>query len=263
MRHPTQRYRYRLAPYIGQRKLKILDIGAGYAEKTYPFERAGHELHCTEATTPRAEYLRRLIGDRVHLGTLDDPAVAAAVRRNGPYDLIFSYHVVEHLYDARAELQILRDIAAKNAIFYLAIPELYKEGILNNIYTLEHIASFSRRSAKTLMRQVGFRPIVAKDDPFQHFSNNCQYLIGRRATAAELEDDGSGEPRHDMVDYLRRALKLDRIADLDGTSFSYHYADHEKLTYRVSEDLKRKCREPGAHLPLRIYHHGLPLFWLQ
>ena len=263
LRPTSQLYRYRLSPYVGKRKLKILDIGAGYAEKTYPFELAGHELHCTEATAPRAEYLRRLIGERCHFGTLDDPAVAAALRRDGPFDLIFTYHVVEHIYNARAELQILRDIAADDAIFYLAIPELYKEGILNNIYALEHIASFSRRSAKTLMRQVGFRPLVAKDDLFQNYSNYCQYLIGRRDPTVSGPCTESDEPSRDMVGYLRRALKLDRIARLDGGGFSYAYAGHDRLTYRVSEESKRKCRNVGAHLPLRIYHHGLPLFWMQ
>jgi 2-polyprenyl-3-methyl-5-hydroxy-6-metoxy-1,4-benzoquinol methylase len=263
MRRPSQLYRYRLARYIGERKLRVLDIGAGYAEKTHAFALAGHELHCTEATAPRADYLRRLVGDRVYFGTLADPAVAEAVRRNGPYDIIFTYHVVEHMYDARAELQILREVAAEDAIFYLAIPELYKEGILNNIYALEHVASFSRRSAKTLMREVGFRPILAKDDLFQNYSPNCQYLIGRKAHAGETGAGEADEKPRDMVDYLRRALSLPRIAGLDSGRFSYRYVGHDRLSYRISYSSRMKCREPGAHLPLRIYHHGLPLFWMQ
>ena len=169
----TQRYRYRLAPFLRAGRLKILDIGAGYAEKTLPFKQAGHELHCVEATTVRADYLRRH-ADRVHFGALDDPEIADALRRSGPFDLIFTYHVIEHIYNPRAELQLLREIAADDAVFYLAIPELYKEGILNNIYALEHIASFSRRSAQRLMTRVGFRQIAAKNDLFQYYSNYCQ-----------------------------------------------------------------------------------------
>jgi 2-polyprenyl-3-methyl-5-hydroxy-6-metoxy-1,4-benzoquinol methylase len=263
MRRPTQFYRHRLAPYLRARRMKILDIGAGYGEKTHAFTAMGHELHCTEATTPRAEYLRRLIGDRVYFGTLADPAVAAALRRSGPFDLIFTYHVVEHMYNAHEELQLLREIAADDAVFYLAIPELYKEGILNNIYALEHTASFSRRSAKTLMRQVGFDPIVARDDLFQNYSDYCQYLIGRRMRAQDAVDERVAEPAGDMVGFLAQSFKFARLARLDGNRFSYRYVGRRPLTYCVSAESKRKCREPALHLPLRIYHRGLPLFWMQ
>jgi len=56
--------------------------------------------------------------------------------------------------------------------------------------------------------------------------------------------------------------KLDRIAALNRPAFSYNFSGHAKLTYSVSEETKVKCRDPAAHLPLRIYHHGLPLFWM-
>ena len=260
-RHKTYRYFHRLEPYIGGRKLKVLDIGAGYGEKIQAFQEAGHEVHCTEATTRRAEYLRQNVTPNVHLGTLDDPAVRDALRRSGPFDLIFTYHVVEHIYNAREELQILRDIAAPNAIFYLAIPELYKEGIFNNIYSLEHISSFSRRSAKTLMSKIGFDTIIDKDDLFQYFSNYCQYLVGRKAADATTEVPANSDTEK-FARYMREALHLDRLAALKGSTFTYGYHSHAPLTYTISEESKIKCRNPSTHLPLRIYHHGLPLFWM-
>lgn len=260
-RNPTYRYYRRLLPYIGGRKLKILDIGAGYGEKIIAFKQAGHEIHCTEATTRRADYLKRNVTPNVYFGGLDDAAVREKLRRAGPFDLIFSYHVIEHIYNPRQELQILRDIAAPDAIFYLAIPELYKEGILNNVYALEHIASFSRLSAQMLMKQIGFKPIVAKDDLLQHYSNYCQYVIGRKSSAADISVPTNDDPQK-MARYLTRALKLDRIAALDRPAFSYVYKWHAKLTYGVNDETKAKCRDPAAHLPVRLYHHGLPLFWM-
>lgn len=262
-RPTTYRYYHRLAPFIGNRKLKILDIGAGYGEKIRAFALAGHEVHCTEATTRRAEYLREHVTENVYLGTLDDPAVRESLRRNGPFDLIFTYHVIEHIYDARNELRILGEIAAEDALFYLAIPELYKEGTLNNIYALEHISSFSRLAAKTLMKQSGFRTIIDKDDLFQYFSNYCQYLIGRKATpGTHLSAETNADPAK-MSRYLSKALSLDQIAALRGSSFSYTYNGHVKLTYTVSAESKVKCRDPATHLPIRIHHHGLPLFWMK
>lgn len=256
----TYRAYRRLLPYLGDRKLKVLDVGAGYGEKIFPFKEAGHEVHCTEATPRRADYLRQHVTDHVYFGTLDDPAVQQAVRKNGPFDLIFSYHVIEHIYNPRAELQILREISADDAIFYLAIPELYKEGILNNIYALEHIESFSRISAKTLLAQIGFRTVAAKDDLFQYYSNYCQYLIGRKSKVPVVVEKNADPGK--IARYLNEALKLARISTLDGACFSYRYYPHAKLTYSVSEASKSKCRDVANHLPIRIYHRNLPLFWM-
>jgi len=259
-RTPTRRYYRRLLPYIGARKLKVLDIGAGYGEKSFPFVREGHEVHCTETTTRRAEYLRDHVTKNVYFGSLDSPAVQAKLRRAAPFDLVFSYHVVEHIYDPRAELQILREITAPGAIFYMAIPELYKEGIFNNIYALEHLSSLSRRSAQMLMKQCGFQTVVARDDLFQYYSNYCQYLIGRKTDAPITVEPN--RDREKMAHYLTAALRLDRIATMESDAFSYSYHGHAALTYGVSADSKAKCRAPAQHLPLRLYHRGLPLFWM-
>jgi 2-polyprenyl-3-methyl-5-hydroxy-6-metoxy-1,4-benzoquinol methylase len=261
IRHPTYRYCQRLAPYIGDRKLKILDIGAGYGEKTTLFQKAGHELHCTEASSARANYLRSSVTKNVYFGTLDNPEVQQALRRNGPFDLIFTYHVVEHIYNPRAELQFLREIAAPDAIFYLAIPELYKEGVFQHLYSLEHIASFSRTSAKTLLQQTGFKPIVAKNDLFQTYSNCCQYLIGRRDNSEFAPPMADGDDGR-MVKFLTARLSFDRIIGLSGSTVTYSCHGREDMTYLVSADSKHKCQDIAQHLPLRIYHTGLPLFWI-
>jgi 2-polyprenyl-3-methyl-5-hydroxy-6-metoxy-1,4-benzoquinol methylase len=261
-RHPTARYCRRLAPFIGDRKLKILDLGAGYGEKTVLFRDAGHELHCTEATAARASYLRDHVTRNVYFGTLDDDPVREQVRKNGPYDLIFTYHVIEHIYNPRQELQLLREVAADGALFHLAIPELYKEGVFHHIYTLEHIASFSRNSAATLLRQIGFEPIVAKNDPFQYYSDYCQYLIGRKSDATGGALAGAPAPSEKkMARYLGDRLSLDRIASRPGARVTYRYQDRPPLTYRISAESKDKCRDVARHLPIRIYHRDLPLFW--
>jgi len=47
-----------------------------------------------------------------------------------------------------------------------------------------------------------------------------------------------------------------------GGAFSYRYHNHAALTYSTSAESRAKCGEPARHLPLRLYHHGLPLFWM-
>ncbi len=260
-RHPTYRYCRRLAPYLPNRKLKILDVGAGFGDKTSRFKEAGHEIYCTELTGARADYLKSHVTDHVFFGTLDDSSVQEALRHHAPFDLIFTYHVVEHVYNPRHELQLLHDIAADDAIFYMAIPELYKEGIFQAIYSMAHISSFSRLSARKLMQQIGFNPVVAKDDPFQYYSNYCQYLIGRKAAPNETVQIERNRDSDKFIRYLCRALKLDQIAKLDTSAFSYKNYGRSKLTYRVTEESKTKCSDIASHLPIKFYHQNLPLFW--
>ena len=261
-RKPTYRCYNRLRKYIGNRKLKVLDVGAGYGEKILPFRENGHEVYCTEATPRRAEYLRQNVTQNVFLGTFDDPGVQEQLMRHGPYDLIFSYHVVEHIYNPRQELQLLRDIASKDAMFYLAIPEFYKEGILNNIYAMEHVESFSRSSGKHLLKELGFETLCAKDDLFQYYSDYCQYFVGKKAENPNSIQVDTGFGKEKLVGYLREVFRLGQIQQMLGNAFTYTYFKHAPLMYLVSDDTKRKCLELENHLPIRIYHKNLPLFWM-
>lgn len=182
--------------------------------------------------------------------------------RHGPYDLIFSYHVVEHIYNPTEELQLLKQIASKDAIFYLAIPEFYKEGILNNIYAMEHIESFSRNSGKYLLKQLGFETIFAKDDLFQYYSDYCQYFVGKKSENPDNVKVDTGFNKQELIDYLGEVFHLDQIQRMPGNAFTYTYFKHAPITYLVSDDTKRKCHQLGEHLPVRIYHKDLPLFWM-
>ncbi len=260
-RNATYRYVRRLSPYLPKRKLKVLDVGAGYGEKTRKFTEFGHSLYCTELTGARAEYLKKNVTENVFFGTLDDPKVQAELRKHAPFDVIFAYHVVEHVYNPRSELQFLREISSPDAIFYLAIPELYKEGIFQGIYSLAHISSFSRLSARMLMKQIGFKTLAARDDPFQYYSNYCQYLVGRKAGAGENQPVGTNKDTGKFARFLAEALRFDRLSKLKGSTFSFSYFGRKTLTYRISEESKAKCLNPADHLPVKFYHRGLPLFW--
>jgi 2-polyprenyl-3-methyl-5-hydroxy-6-metoxy-1,4-benzoquinol methylase len=252
----------RIKSYLPRRQLKILDIGAGYGEKTKPFVMAGHEVHCTEATSRRAEFLRQHVTPHVYYGALDDLSVKKQLIKNGPFDLVFSYHVIEHIYDAPHELQLINEITSANALFYLAIPELYKEGIMNNIYAMEHISSFSRVAAKKLLEKCGFEAIVDRDDLFQYYNNYCQYLIGRKSSKLVTQAKGQINQSNKMHEFLESALQLSQISSLSGNCFRYKTSSLGDLTYLVSNETKEKCKNPEIHFPIKIYHNALPLFWI-
>ena len=261
-RRPTYRYYNRLRPFLPRRSLKVLDIGAGYGEKILPFRRRGHQVFCTEATPRRAEYLRSHVTPYVFAGTFDSPEVQDALIKYGPYDLVFSYHALEHIYNPARELQLLKEITTENALIYIAIPEFYKEGILNNIYAMEHIESFSRNSGRYLLKELGFKTIRAEDDLFQYYSDYCQYFLGIKASESEPIQVPTGFLESKIMDYLRIVFRLEKIAKMNANSFQFTYFRHLPLRYVVSNETKAKCLNPEKHLPIRIYHKDLPLFWM-
>jgi len=262
-RKPTYRYYNRLKPFLPrQKRLKVLDIGAGYGEKILPFKMEGHEVFCTEATPRRVQYLKTHVTPHAFLGTFDDPKVQEALIKHGPYDVVFSYHAFEHIYNPASELQLLKTITTEGALIYVAVPEFYKEGILNNVYAMEHIESFSRNSGQYLLKELGFKPIRAKDDLFQYYSDYCQYFVGIKASESEFVQVPTGFPATKLTDYLRLVFRLESIAKMSANQFEFTYFRHLPLRYVVSNETKAKCLNPERHLPIRIYHKDLPLFWM-
>lgn len=260
-RKKTYRYYNRIKKFLPNKKLKILEIGAGYGEKIAPFKDDGHEIYCTEITSERANYLKDILHFNVFQGTLDDPSVREEILKNGPYDLIFSYHVIEHMYNPKEELQILKEVAADGALFYLAIPEFYKEGIINNIFNLEHLHSFSRSSGIRLMNEVGFNVIQHDSDYFQYYTDYCQYFIGKKEDL--LNQDETQQSLEYVCHYLESSLKLKQISNLRDNSFAYKYNNHPQMNLYVSEETKKKCKNIKDHLPLKYYSKDLPLFIMQ
>lgn len=260
-RKKTYRYYNRIKKFLPNKKLKILEIGAGYGEKIAPFKDDGHEIYCTEITTARVNYLKDILQFNVFQGTLDDPMVREAILKNGPYDLIFSYHVIEHMYNPKKELQILKEVTTDDTIFYLAIPEFYKEGIINNIFNLEHLHSFSRSSGIRLMNEIGFDVITHDDDYWQYYSEYCQYFIGKRTDI--IDEHVTQDSFEKVVDYLNSSLKLKEISELDINSFAYRYNGHPQMNLHVSEESKEKCKDVKNHMPIKYYSKNLPLFLMQ
>lgn len=253
----TWRYYNRLNKYLPEKKCQILDLGAGYAEKTRAFKECGHELICVEPSEARAQYLRS-IGCKVICGALGEATVDAFVEENGPYDLVFTYHVVEHVAGGLGVYKKLVDSVAEEGLFYIAVPELRMEGAMNHVYMLEHLHSFSRNSGVRFLNRLGFEKVVAAKDPFQYISNYCQYFIGRKKSEVALSashSNGEGYPQ-----WLVSQFSLGRLAGKKG-QVGFQTFSHAGLNYQFDcAPLASLCRDDGEPL-LKIDHGELPPFY--
>jgi 2-polyprenyl-3-methyl-5-hydroxy-6-metoxy-1,4-benzoquinol methylase len=255
----TWRYYKRLLPFIGERKIKVLDFGAGYGEKTMAFRREGHELFCIEPSQARADYLRSE-GCTVVCGALGDPSVEEFMKTHGPFDLVFTYHVIEHVAGGIDIFEQLASHVRPSGFFYLAIPELYKEGLLNNVFTLEHLNSFSRTAAKRFLNRLGFEVIKDADDIFQYYTNYCQYLVGRKTAGAAVEWEAANSDSEKFFRYMAQQLHLAEFAE-DGGALRLGVYGHQPLDYAYTTEAVQRIKEAQGLPRIRFVHADNPLFW--
>lgn len=253
----TWRYYHRLAPFLTKKSSKILDLGAGYAEKTRAFEARGHQLFCVEPSEARADYLRS-IGCTVVNGVLGESAVTEFLNQHGPFDLVFTYHVVEHVAGDLSIYDPLVEQIAEGGLFYIAVPDLYKEGAMNQIYMLEHQHSFSRTSGCRFLNRLGFEVVRAESDPFQYISNYCQYFLGRKKSGVELGP--ANTDLHKYPRYLQEQFQLSKLAGTSGT-VTYQTFAHHPQTYRYRCAGSESWTPASGQALLRIAHGQMPLFW--
>lgn len=255
----TRRYYKRLQPLFGNRKLKVLDLGAGYGEKTMAFQREGHQLFCIEPSQARADYLKSA-GCEVICGVLGDPSVEAFMRTHGPFDMVFTYHVVEHVAGSIDIFEQLASHVVQGGYFYLAIPELYKEGAMNNIFTLEHLNNFSRTAAMRFLNRLGFSVQQHGDDRFQYYTNYCQYLVGRKVGEQPVAWEAANADAHRFPAYLYHQMRLDALANKAGTVRLAVFG-HQPLDYAYSGFGGAAVEGPQGTFRIRFSHGQQPLFW--
>lgn len=254
----TWRYYKRLRPLFGERKLKVLDLGAGYGEKSMAFRRDGHQLFCIEPSQARADYLKSQ-GCEVVCGALGDPKVEAFMSKHGPFDVVFTYHVIEHVAGGIELFEQLASHVVEGGYFYLAIPELYKEGAMNNIFTLEHLNSFSRIAAKRFLNRIGFSVIKDGDDIFQYYTNYCQYLVGRKVSVQPVAWEVANMNPNRYPDYLRQEIHLGKLSQNGGT-VRLSVFGHQALDYAYTTNDKAQAAGDSKVL-IRFVHGDLPTFW--
>lgn len=129
----------------GKKKGRALEIGCGYGGMVSRLIHEGYEVHATESCPVRAEAVRQLFGIPV---TTELP--------DGPFDLITSTHVLEHVADfmgllhACRERQELATIVSggfhASGVFHASVPLFAREPSMGVLLFLPHLWSFGEES---------------------------------------------------------------------------------------------------------------------
>lgn len=108
----TFRRRMRLVSRFVRPGARVLDVGCAAGYFLQVMSEAGHDVLGVEPSTAIATIAQRELGaDRVHVGSLDS-APAAAGYRNGSFDLVTLWDVIEHIPDPQATLHRVRRLLA-------------------------------------------------------------------------------------------------------------------------------------------------------
>lgn len=84
-------------------------------------------------------------------------------QQNGAYDIVFSYHVLEHLRDPMAEMVDVKQILKKGGLFIGEVPytpqalDSFSEAIKTSAFDNIHLFHFNVRSISNLLDRAGFQ----------------------------------------------------------------------------------------------------------
>jgi SAM-dependent methyltransferase len=139
----------------------LLDIGSGTGDFLHIASSRGWQVEGIELSESSAKRANQLLGgDFVRVGTLDDCNLSS-----DSYDLITSYHVIEHLIDPVSMLNEIYNLLKPGGIVFLETPNMESIGAMirgakwSNIKPPEHINYFNPASLGCGLEKAGFSRI--------------------------------------------------------------------------------------------------------
>jgi SAM-dependent methyltransferase len=137
----------------------ILDIGCGYGFFLLYCKEQGLEPFGVEISRQTSSWAREQ-GMNVFTGTLQE-----ASYENESFDVITSFHQLEHTVDPKAEVTKIYSLLKKAGIFYLALPNAFSLVAEDSFATWKwkswpnHLFYFSPQNLRVLLVRVGFQII--------------------------------------------------------------------------------------------------------
>jgi 2-polyprenyl-3-methyl-5-hydroxy-6-metoxy-1,4-benzoquinol methylase len=145
-----------LARHAPDRNSALFDLGAGYGVFLKRCQAEGYEqLTGIEASPRRAQRCVELglaVSESTGETMADEPDVVA----RGPFDVVHSSHVVEHVYDLRATMSQVRRLLKPGGIAIVVVPNILSENMLVISQGIFHIRNFTPESLAHLFAVSGF-----------------------------------------------------------------------------------------------------------
>lgn len=243
-----------LIPQIPAKNAAVLEIGSGYGGALSQLRRLGYDrLYGIEASTRRQQVCRKL-GLNVALTTAENLANDPLIASGAPYDVVFSWHVIEHVFDLAAAFHAIRQLMKPDGRIIIGVPHFSHEHVVYLGHFLPHVHSFTPQGLARFLTRHGFS-ISALDDSIR---------IAARLTPGAVLDPSPGALDRLLAERFNADLGLDRLAPF-GNSRPVLFEISQRM-FRPAETriripsrterlMKLACFGPGHNLrPIRTPH---------
>jgi len=177
-----RRWRF-LAPLFTQ-QARCLEIGCSSGNFLSIVRGEGHEAHGIDPSTGYARHAGRK-GLDVTVGEFPHDLPDSV----GPFDVIATFHVIEHVHDPQSFLRDIRQRLAPGGLLALEYPDLEQALRRNKLkptyFSKPHLHDFSQRTMRRLLESAGFRSFGAFTESEFPYDKNV-LIVARPAEAAAL-----------------------------------------------------------------------------
>jgi len=193
----------------------VCEIGCGYGHNLKAVEGLGFKkIIGVENSKVRSEITRDVHNLEVLTGSFEHPSIQSELQKRAPFGLIFTNHVVEHVYDPAEIIALSSKLQKGGDYFVIAIPNVLHESPMHLAFFLPHLHSFSVESLKALLNKHGYTVI---DDTFT--TKFELYMVAQKNHDSNSPIKKRGASQHESVDYFGKTVQR----FIDGMRLSKEY----------------------------------------
>lgn len=143
--------------FILNKDCYICEIGCGYGKMLKQINLLGFKrLVGVENSRHRAEIARKVYALEVLTGPFESRPIQGALKKKGPFGLIFAYHVLEHVYNPAQTIQAASQLQNEGDYLIISTPNSIGEASMGTLLFLPHLHSFTQPSLKKLLQRYNY-----------------------------------------------------------------------------------------------------------
>lgn len=179
------------------RSRPICEIGCGHGLTLRRFAEHGFsKVIGMESSLLRVEVARRAFGLNILSSPFEVSSAQNKLRRLAPFGLIYSHHVLEHVYAPQEVIRLCSELQGEDDYMIISLPNMIGEFSLSTLLYLPHLHSFTKASLVALLARYHYQVV---DYSFTTLREICLVARKRRKTEFFVAPE--------QVEYFNIALK--------------------------------------------------------
>lgn len=204
----------------------ICEIGTGRGGNFAALINNGYtNLVGVENSIHRADTVSKALNNiPIYIGGFEEKKVQHSLKSHGKFDLIYTAHVMEHIYNPEETIELCSNLQDENGYLIVAVPNFVGEPSIGISSFLPHLHSFTKESMIRLLNNKGYEII---DDSYT--TEFELFLIAQKKSSFNKKIDNKVDYKKSSQDKFIKELKLNEMP-LNQPVFYYF----SKKNYSVS-----------------------------